>query len=176
EDVQTEAFDYPLAFFEKRVWRIPRNRADHAALQAAASWIRACKRPMIVAGGGTIYSAATDTLGRFVEQTGIPLGETMAGKCSLKYDHPLNLGAIGATGTLAANRVARDADLVIGIGTRWTDFTTASKTAFARPEVRFVNVNVAEADAGKHSAVAIVADARLAIEALAAAGTRVADA
>src|SRR5438876_6479730 len=142
EDVQTEAFDYPTAFLEKRVWRIPRNRADQGALQEAARWIRASKRPLIVAGGGLIYSEATETLRRFVDQTGIPVGETMAGKGSLAYDHPLNLGAIGATGTPAANRLARDADLVIGIGTRYSDFTTASKTAFQGPDVRFVNINV----------------------------------
>src|SRR5438128_2445493 len=149
---------------------------EPAALARAVALLRAARRPLIVAGGGAIYSGATDALRRFVDASGIPVAETQAGKGSLPYDHPLSLGAIGATGTLAANRSARDADLVIGIGTRWTDFTTASKTAFARPEVRFVNVNVAEADAGKHSAVAIVADARLAIEALAAAGTRVGDA
>ena len=176
QDAQTEAFDVPAEFVEKRVWRVERRVPEPAALARAVALLRAARRPLIVAGGGAIYSGATDALRRFVDASGIPVAETQAGKGSLPYDHPLSLGAIGATGTLAANRIARDADLVIGIGTRWTDFTTASKTAFARPEVRFVNVNVAEADAGKHSAVAIVADARLAIEALAAAGTRVADA
>src|SRR5437879_5170352 len=106
QDVQAEAFDYPQAFLEKRVWRIPRNRADQAALQEAVRWIRASKRPLIVAGGGAIYSAATRSLSRFAERTGIPVGETMAGKGSLAYDHPLSLGAIGATGTFAANHVA----------------------------------------------------------------------
>src|ERR1700738_3699484 len=115
QDAQTEAFEYPDAFLRKRVWTIPRNRADRAALQAAARWIRASQRPLIVAGGGVIYSEATETLRRFVESTGIPVGETMAGKGSLAYDQPLSLGAIGATGTSAANRIARDADLVIGI-------------------------------------------------------------
>ena len=176
QDAQTEAFDVPAEFVEKRVWRVERRVPEPAALARAVALLRAARRPLIVAGGGAIYSGATEALRRFVDASGIPVAETQAGKGSLPYDHPLSLGAIGATGTLAANRIARDADLVIGIGTRWTDFTTASKTAFARPEVRFVNVNVAEADAGKHSAVAIVADARLAIEALAAAGTRVADA
>ncbi len=160
EDVQTEAHDYPEALFEKRVWRIPRNRPDEQALACAADWIRSSKRPLIVAGGGVIYSEATDALEAFVEQAGIPVGETMAGKGSLRYDHPLNAGAIGVTGTLAANRLARDADLVIGVGTRYTDFTTASKTAFANPGVRFVNINVAEFDAFKHSALPLLGDAR----------------
>jgi 3D-(3,5/4)-trihydroxycyclohexane-1,2-dione acylhydrolase (decyclizing) len=121
---------------------------------------------MMVSGGGTIYSEATDALRRLAEQTGIPVGETQAGKGSMPYDHPCALGAVGATGTLAANRAAREADLVIGVGTRWTDFTTASKTAFQNPEVRFVNVNVADLDAHKHAGVALVGDARATLEAL----------
>src|SRR6266849_4117993 len=161
EDVQTEAFEYPRAFFAKRVWRIARNRADPAALQEAAGWIRASKRPLIVAGGGVIYSEATETLRRFVERSGIPVGETMAGKGSLAYDHALSLGAIGATGTFAANRLARDADLLIGIGTRYSDFSTASKTAFQDPHVRFVNINVTGFDAAKHAALGLVGDARV---------------
>jgi 3D-(3,5/4)-trihydroxycyclohexane-1,2-dione acylhydrolase (decyclizing) len=160
QDVQTEAFAYPEAFFHKRVWRVPRNRPDREALRQAAEWIRASRRPLLVAGGGVIYSEATEMLGRFVERTGIPVGETMAGKGGLRYDNALNLGAIGATGTFAANRVARDADLVIGVGTRYSDFTTASKTAFQNPEVRFVNINVASFDAAKHAALALVGDAQ----------------
>jgi 3D-(3,5/4)-trihydroxycyclohexane-1,2-dione acylhydrolase (decyclizing) len=160
EDVQTEAFAYPAALFEKRVWRIPRNRPDSAFVQQAARWIRESKRPLIVAGGGVIYSGATDALRAVVDRTGIAVGETMAGKGSLLFDHPLNLGAIGATGTSAANRLAREADLVIGIGTRYSDFTTASKTAFQDPRVRFININVAEFDAAKHAALALVGDAR----------------
>jgi 3D-(3,5/4)-trihydroxycyclohexane-1,2-dione acylhydrolase (decyclizing) len=160
QDVQTEAFDYPVEFFRRRIWRIMRNRADRAGLRAAAELIRAAKRPMILAGGGVIYADATETLRRFVDATGIPVGETMAGKGSLRWDHPLNLGAIGVTGTLAANRIARDADLVIGVGTRYSDFTTASKTAWQHPDVRFVNINVAEFDAGKHNGLAVVGDAR----------------
>lgn len=160
QDVQTEAFDYPAEFFRKRVWRIMRNRADRASLQAAAELIRGAQRPMIVAGGGVIYAGAAETLAEFVDATGIPVGETMAGKGSLRWDHPLNLGAIGATGALAANRIARDADLVIGIGTRYSDFTTASKTAWQNPNVRFVNINVTEFDAGKHNGLAVVGDAR----------------
>jgi 3D-(3,5/4)-trihydroxycyclohexane-1,2-dione acylhydrolase (decyclizing) len=167
QDVQAEAFDYPEEFFRKRVWHIPRVRADKAALQRAAAWIKAAKRPLIVAGGGVIYSGACDTLKAFVDQTGIPVGETMAGKGSLRYDHPLNLGAIGVTGTLAANRIAHDADLVIGIGTRYSDFTTASKTAFQNEAIRFVNINVAEFDAHKHCALPLVGDAQTVLKDLA---------
>lgn len=168
QDVQAEAFDYPEAFFNKRVWHIPRLRADKAALQRAVAWIKAAKRPLIVAGGGVIYSDACDALKVFVDKTGIPVGETMAGKGGLRYDHPLNLGAIGVTGTLAANRIARDADLIIGIGTRYSDFTTASKTAFQNEEVRFININVAEFDANKHSALPVLGDALTVLEDLTA--------
>jgi 3D-(3,5/4)-trihydroxycyclohexane-1,2-dione acylhydrolase (decyclizing) len=161
QDVQTEAFDYPEAFFQKHVWRIPRNRADRAALERAAAWVRTSQRPLIVAGGGVLYSGASAVLETFVERTGIPVAETMAGKGSLRFDHPLNLGSVGATGTFAANRIAREADLVIGIGTRYSDFTTASKTAFQDPHVRFININVAEFDAAKHSALALVGDAEV---------------
>lgn len=166
QDVQTEAYDYPVEFLRKRIWRIMRNRADRAALQAAAEMIRASKQPMIVAGGGVIYADASEALRLFVDATGIPVGETMAGKGSLRWDHPLNLGAIGATGTLAANRIARDADLVIGIGTRYSDFTTASKTAWQNPDVRFININVTEFDAGKHHGLQVVGDARETLEEL----------
>ncbi|NTU86012.1 MAG: 3D-(3,5/4)-trihydroxycyclohexane-1,2-dione acylhydrolase (decyclizing), partial [Chloroflexales bacterium] len=166
QDVQAEAFDYPAAFFRRRVWRIPRARADRAGVALAARWIRASQRPLIVAGGGVIYAEATETLRRFAERTGIPVGETMAGKGSLRYDHPLCLGAIGATGTLAANALARQADLVIGIGTRYSDFTTASKTAFQHPEVRFINLNVTEFDAAKHHALGLVGDAQVTLEEL----------
>src|SRR2546428_6671905 len=166
EDVQTEAYAYPEALFSRRTWHIQRNRPDRNALEQAAAWIRASKRPLIVAGGGVIYSEATDLLQRFVDQTGIPVGETMAGKGSLRYDSPLCLGAIGATGTFAANRIAKDADLVIGIGTRYSDFTTSSKTAFQHPEVRFININVAAFDASKHLALPLVGDARVTLEEL----------
>jgi len=166
EDTQTEAHDYPVEFFKKRTWSIPRNRADHAALAEAARWIRDSKCPLIIAGGGVIYSGAQDTLKDFVEKTGIPVGVTMAGKGSLLYDNKLNLGAIGVTGNFAANRIARRADLVIGIGTRYSDFTTASKTAFQNPDVRFVNINVAEFDAYKHAALPLLADARVTLEEL----------
>lgn len=160
QDVQTEAYDYPEEFFRKRIWHISRNRPDRRALELAAEWIRASHQPLIVAGGGVIYSGATGALQRFAEQTGIPVGETMAGKGSLPYNHSLSLGAIGTTGTFAANRLAHDADLVIGIGTRYSDFTTASKTAFQNPAVRFINLNVAEFDAAKHHALGLVGDAR----------------
>jgi 3D-(3,5/4)-trihydroxycyclohexane-1,2-dione acylhydrolase (decyclizing) len=166
QDVQAEAYAYPEAFFQKRVWHIARNRPDRYAVEQAAAWIRASQRPLIIAGGGVIYSEATGDLQRFVDQTGIPVGETMAGKGSLRFDHPLSLGAMGATGTFAANRVAKDADLVIGIGTRYSDFTTASKTAFQYPEVRFININVAEFDAFKHLAMPLVGDAKATLEEL----------
>jgi len=166
EDTQTEAHDYPAEFFNKRIWSIPRNRADSTALKEAARWIRESKCPLIIAGGGVIYSQAEDALKKFVGKTGIPVGVTMAGKGSLLYDNKLNLGAIGVTGNFAANRIARQADLVIGIGTRYSDFTTASKTAFQNPDVRFVNINVAEFDAYKHTALPLIADARVTIEEL----------
>ena len=166
EDVQTEAFTFPSGLFAKRVWTVPRNRPDTESLRRAAECIRAAQRPLIVAGGGVHYSDATEALRQFVDATGIPVGETMAGKGSLAYDYALCLGAIGATGASAANLMARDADLVIGIGTRYSDFTTASKTQFQDPNVRFININVAEFDAYKHSAIPLVGDARATIDEL----------
>ena len=166
QDVQAEAFEVPEEFLAERVWRIPRALPDEAGLAAAADAIRAARRPLIVAGGGVIYSEATEALRRFCERTGIPVGETQAGKGSLPYDHPSCLGAVGATGTFAANRIAADCDLVVGVGTRYGDFTTASKTAFRAAGVRFVNVNVAEHDAAKHAGIALVGDARATLERL----------
>jgi|SRR5579864_516950 len=166
QDVQAEAWDYPEDMFEKRVWHIPRTPPEGEVLERATRWIRAAKRPIIVAGGGVLYSEASEFLARFVEKTGIPVGETQAGKGSLAFDDPQNLGAIGVTGTPGANIAAREADLVIGLGTRYSDFTTASKTAFQHPEVRFININVAEFDAYKHSALPLVADARVALDRL----------
>jgi 3D-(3,5/4)-trihydroxycyclohexane-1,2-dione acylhydrolase (decyclizing) len=166
QDVQTEAYDYPVELFKRRVWRILRNRPDVAAIVEAWSWIRDAKKPLIIAGGGVLYSEAGEALRRFVDQSGIPVGETMAGKGSLRFDHPLNLGAVGTTGASAANLYARDADLIIGIGTRYSDFTTASKTQFQHPNVRFVNINVAEFDAYKHHALPLVGDARATLEEL----------
>jgi 3D-(3,5/4)-trihydroxycyclohexane-1,2-dione acylhydrolase (decyclizing) len=169
EDVQAEAFDVPDAFLEPRVWTIYRQPPAPEALAKAAELIRAAKRPLIVAGGGVIYSEATETLRDFVDATGIPVGETMAGRGALVSEHPLSLGAIGATGGTASNRLAREADLIIGVGTRWSDFTTASHSAFQDPDVRFVNVNVAAFDAGKHSGLPVLADAHVALEQLHAA-------
>jgi 3D-(3,5/4)-trihydroxycyclohexane-1,2-dione acylhydrolase (decyclizing) len=166
QDVQAEAYDFPEDFLHKRVWHIPRPLPDEAALSETAGRIRQARRPLIVAGGGVIYSEATDALRRLTAATGIPVAETQAGKGSVPYDDPSALGAIGVTGTFAANRIAAEADLVIGIGTRWTDFTTASKTAFRNPEVGFVNVNVADFDAAKHAGLALVGDARATVERL----------
>jgi 3D-(3,5/4)-trihydroxycyclohexane-1,2-dione acylhydrolase (decyclizing) len=173
QDVQAEAYDYPDEFLAKRAWHVERRPPDPAALARAIEAIRVAKRPLIVAGGGVIYACASDALRRFVDETGIPVAETQAGKGSLPFDHPSALGAIGATGTSAANRIAKDADLVIGIGTRWTDFTTASKTLFQSPEVRFVNVNVADVDVHKLGAIAVTADARVTLDALSISGYRV---
>jgi 3D-(3,5/4)-trihydroxycyclohexane-1,2-dione acylhydrolase (decyclizing) len=169
EDVQAEAFEVPDAFLEPRVWTIYRQPPAPDALARAAESIRAARRPLIVAGGGVIYSEAVAALREFVDATGIPVGETMAGRGALTSEHPLSLGALGATGGFAANRLARDADLVIGIGTRWSDFTTASHSAFQDPGVGFVNVNVAAFDAGKQSGLPVLADARVALEQLRAA-------
>jgi 3D-(3,5/4)-trihydroxycyclohexane-1,2-dione acylhydrolase (decyclizing) len=178
QDVQAEAFEVPDGFLEKRVWPVGRPLPDEAALSAACARLREAERPLIVAGGGVIYSEAAGALRALCEATGIPVAETQAGKGSLPYDHPSNLGAIGVTGTFAANRIAAAADLVVGVGTRWSDFTTASKTAFRRPDVRFVNVNVADFDAAKHGGLALVGDARATLERLgeALAGRQVDDA
>ncbi|MEH1128738.1 3D-(3,5/4)-trihydroxycyclohexane-1,2-dione acylhydrolase (decyclizing) [Micromonospora sp. CPCC 206061] len=167
QDVQAEAFDWPQELFEHRVWHVSRPVPEPAALARAVDVIRSARRPLIVAGGGVSYSDATEALRLFVEATGVPVAETQAGKGSLRYDHPLSLGAVGSTGTTAANQIARQADVVIGVGTRYSDFTTASRTAFAESGVRFVNVNVAAFDAAKHAGVAVVADAREALLALA---------
>jgi 3D-(3,5/4)-trihydroxycyclohexane-1,2-dione acylhydrolase (decyclizing) len=167
QDVQAEAWDYPTALFEKRVWTVPRPRGDAELVRRAAALIRKARQPLIIAGGGVLYSEATDELQRFAESAGIPVAETMAGKGSLPWDHPMALDAIGVTGTSAANTVARDADLVIVVGSRLSDFTTASKTAFANPHVRFIAINVTEMDASKHAALPIVGDARVVLEELA---------
>ena len=166
EDVQTEALEVPDAFLRARVWTIFRQPPAREAVARAAGLIREAKRPLIVAGGGVIYAEATRDLREFAEATGIPVSETQAGRGALPSDHALSLGAVGATGTSAANRLAREADLVLGIGTRWSDFTTASKSAFQDPGVRFVNVNVAAFDAAKHSGLGVVADAREALAAV----------
>ena len=159
QDVQTEAFDFPDALFETRTWRIARQRADVAALDDAARLLRGAAAPLIIAGGGVIYSGACDALRRFAERTGIAVAETQAGKGALPFDHPQSAGAIGATGTSTANRLARDADVVVAIGTRLSDFTTASNSAFANAAVRFIAVNVCELDAAKRNAMPLVGDA-----------------
>jgi 3D-(3,5/4)-trihydroxycyclohexane-1,2-dione acylhydrolase (decyclizing) len=166
EDVQAQAFDWPAELFELRVWPVPRPVPDPASVARAVALLREAKCPLIVAGGGVIYSEATDALRVLVEATGIPVAETQAGKGSLRYNHPQSVGAIGATGSTAANALAREADVVIGIGTRWSDFSTASRTAFAAPT--FVNCNITSFDAAKHAGVAVLGDARAAIEALGA--------
>ncbi|GAA1062381.1 3D-(3,5/4)-trihydroxycyclohexane-1,2-dione acylhydrolase (decyclizing) [Agromyces bracchium] len=167
EDVQAEVIDVPLEFLQEREWHLRRPVPERGPLERAVAAIRSAKRPIIVAGGGVIYSGAEDVLRRLVEATGIPVGTSQAGGGSLPWDHPQYLGGIGATGTTAANRLAAEADVVIGIGTRYSDFTTASRTVFQDPDVRFVNVNVAAFDAYKHgSQLPVIADAREALEAL----------
>lgn len=166
QDVQAEAYDWPPELFEKRVWHIARPVPEQSMLQAAAEIIRSAERPLIVAGGGVTYSRAQDALAAFCEATGIPVGQSQAGKGTLVYDHPQCLGAIGSTGTTAANAVAAEADVVIGIGTRYSDFTTASRTAFQNPDVRFVNINVAGIDAIKNAGLVVQADARESLTAL----------
>jgi 3D-(3,5/4)-trihydroxycyclohexane-1,2-dione acylhydrolase (decyclizing) len=169
QDVQAEAYDYPEELFAKRVWLIRRGAPDEVSLARAAEAIRESLRPLIVAGGGVLMSEASDALAAFASSTGIPVAETQAGKGSLAWDHPQEAGAIGATGTLAANHLAHAADLIIGIGTRYSDFTSASMTAFQNPDVRFVNINTADFDAYKLGAIPVVADARVTLEKLSAA-------
>jgi len=169
QDVQTEAFDYPEELFTRRTWLIRRGAPDRISLDRAIAAIRSARQPLIIAGGGVLMSEASPTLATFVEKTGIPVGETQAGKGSLPWNHPQCMGAIGATGSLASNRLAHQADLIIGIGTRYSDFTSASMTAFQNPQVKFVNINTAEFDAYKVGATPVVADARTALEELTAA-------
>ena len=163
-DVQTEAHDFPEELFEKRVWYIPRPLPDVTLLRKAVEKIRKAKKPMIIAGGGTLYSEATEALEAFVNSTGIPVAETFGGKGALHYQHPLNLGGAGATGTKGANKIAHDADVVIGIGTRYGDFTTASKTAWQNGDVHFININITEFDAHKQSATPLTGDAKSTLE------------
>ncbi|MGY4541472.1 3D-(3,5/4)-trihydroxycyclohexane-1,2-dione acylhydrolase (decyclizing) [Arthrobacter sp. UYNi723] len=164
QDVQAEAFDVPEEFLAEREWRIRRPEADDEDIRRAAEAIRAAKRPLIIAGGGVLYAYANEELAAFAELTGIPVGNTQAGVGVLPWDHKFSLGAIGSTGTTAANAIAAEADLIIGIGTRYEDFTTASRTAFQNPDVKFININVAAIDAYKHgTSLPIVADARKAL-------------
>ena len=177
QDVQAEAFDFPEELFAPRTWIVPRLRADALQLDAAAAKLKSAARPLIVAGGGVIYSDAAGALRRFAERTGIAAAETQAGKGALPFDHPQSAGAVGVTGTLTANRLARDADVVLVVGSRLSDFTTASNSAFANPDVAFIAINVAEIDAHKRHALALVGDARATLEELAdrMAGYRVPD-
>ena len=164
EDVQAEVVDVPAEFLADREWRLRRPRPDAGVIAEVVRAIRSSSRPLIVAGGGVIYSDAAAALAAFVEATGLPVGVSQAGVGALAWDHPRFLGAVGATGTTTANRAAAEADLIIGVGTRYSDFTTASRTAFQNPHVRFININVASFDAVKHgSAIPVVADAREAI-------------
>jgi len=166
QDVQAEAWDFPEALFEPRTWHVLRPRADAARLDEAAAVLKSAKQPFIIAGGGVIYSDACDALKRFVERTGIAVGDTQAGKGVLPFDHPQSAGAVGVTGTPTANRLARDADVVLVIGSRLTDFTTASNAAFANPDVRFISMNVTELDAYKRGAIPLIGDARVTIDEL----------
>ncbi|MEU5312675.1 3D-(3,5/4)-trihydroxycyclohexane-1,2-dione acylhydrolase (decyclizing) [Streptomyces sp. NPDC021562] len=169
QDVQAEAYDWPADFFRRRVWHVGRPVPEPAAVERAVRLLRGARKPLIVAGGGAVYSGAETALRAFAEATGIPVADTHAGKGAVAWDHPCAVGGIGSTGSYAANELAREADVVLGIGTRYSDFTTASHTVFGNPEVAFVNLNVARLDAVKHSAEPLVADARLGIQALAGA-------
>jgi len=177
QDVQAEAFDYPQEFFAPRTWRIRRPAPEPVAIERAAEIIRGAERPLVVAGGGVVYSLADEQLRAFASATGIPVADTQAGKGAINFDHPCAVGGVGSTGAKSANVLAEQADVVIGIGTRYSDFTTASHTQFKNPDVKFVNINVAAFDAYKNSAETVVADAREALVALTAAleGHRVAD-
>ncbi len=166
QDVQAEAFDFPVEMFQKRVWHIGRTMPDKTLLSRAVQQIKDSKRPIIIAGGGTIYSDATKILKKLVNRTGVPVAETFAGKGSLDYSEPQNLGAAGVTGTPGAIEMAREADLVIGVGTRYSDFTTISKSAFQDPNVRFININITEFDSFKHGALPLVGDAKAILETL----------
>ncbi|MBL1092940.1 MULTISPECIES: 3D-(3,5/4)-trihydroxycyclohexane-1,2-dione acylhydrolase (decyclizing) [Streptomyces] len=175
QDVQAEAYDWPEEFFADRVWRVPRPAPDAAALAEAVRAVRGARRPLVIAGGGVHHSEAEEALRAFADATGIPVASTQAGKGSLRHDHPCDVGGIGHTGTATADALAREADLVLGVGTRYTDFTTASATLFAEPGVRFVNLNIAAFDSHKLGALSLVADARAGLAALtdALAGHRV---
>lgn len=166
QDVQTHAYDFPEELFRKRVWHVGRPRPDLSTLQKAAEWIRASKKPVIVAGGGAIYSGADGTLHDFATKTGIPVGETFAGKGAVKFDEPYSIGGLGATGTKYAIEISNEADVVIGIGTRYSDFTTASKSIFKNPDVKFININISEFDAFKHAALPVIGDAKVILEEL----------
>jgi 3D-(3,5/4)-trihydroxycyclohexane-1,2-dione acylhydrolase (decyclizing) len=166
QDVQAEAHDWPEDLFNERVWHVPRSLPEPSALARAVEVLRSARRPLLIAGGGVVYSEASAALRRFAGATGIPVADTQAGKGALAWDHPCAVGGVGATGSPVANALAREADVVLGVGTRYSDFTTASRTAFQHPGVRFVNLNVTAMDAGKHAGVSLIADARAGLEAL----------
>ncbi|MDN4605757.1 3D-(3,5/4)-trihydroxycyclohexane-1,2-dione acylhydrolase (decyclizing) [Paenibacillus sp. F6_3S_P_1C] len=166
QDVQAEAYDYPESFFARKVHYLDRRPPVQAAIERATQQIARGRRPLIIAGGGVLYAEASAQLAEFAEAFGIPVAETQAGKSALPWDHPLNVGAIGVTGSLAANRLARDADVVIGVGTRFSDFTTASRSAFQHPDAAFININLNGMDAAKLGGEAILADAREGLQAL----------
>jgi 3D-(3,5/4)-trihydroxycyclohexane-1,2-dione acylhydrolase (decyclizing) len=166
QDVQAEAHDWPEGLFTERTWPIPRPVPEPAALARAAAALQSARKPLIIAGGGVIYSEATKALRAFAEATGIPVADTQAGKGAIPWDHPCAVGGVGATGSPVANALAKEADVVLGIGTRYSDFTTASRTAFQNPDVTFINLNIASFDAAKHNAIALTADARAGLEAL----------
>lgn len=160
QDVQVEAYDFPLALFDKRLWHIPRLNPDELLINKAARLINKSEHPLIIAGGGIRYSSAHQALLDFVDHTMIPVAETFAGKGSLPYDHPMSFGSIGVTGTSASNKTAQQADLVIGIGTRMTDFTTASNSLFQNPSVQFIHINMSPKDAHGQSALPLIGDAK----------------
>ncbi|MEU5436794.1 3D-(3,5/4)-trihydroxycyclohexane-1,2-dione acylhydrolase (decyclizing) [Streptomyces sp. NPDC020719] len=169
QDVQAEAYDWPEEFFRRRVWRVRATPPDSDELNEAVHLLRGARRPLIVAGGGVHHSGAEEALRHFAERTGIPVASTQAGKGSLPFDHPCDVGGIGHTGTATADELARTADVVLGVGTRWTDFTTASSTLFQNPGVRFASLNVNGADAHKMGGLQVVGDARAGLQALAGA-------
>lgn len=160
QDVQAEAYDYPLSFFERQVHDLDRRPPAPEALRRAVELVKSSSRPLIIAGGGVHYSAAVQELAAFAGAFGIPVSETQAGKSALPWDHPLNVGAIGVTGSLAANLLAKEADLIIGVGTRYTDFTTSSKSAFSQQGVQFLNINASSFDAAKLNGQSLVCDAK----------------
>lgn len=166
QDVQAEAYDYPAEFFEKRVHYIDRRPPAEEALRRAARLLAGKKRPLLIAGGGALYASATQEVREFAEAFGIPVAETQAGKSTLPWNHPLNMGAVGVTGSLAANLIAKEADVIIGVGTRYSDFTTASKSAFAHPNVQFININISPFDSAKWNGAALACDAKLGLKAL----------
>lgn len=165
-DVQTQAYDFPAKMFEKKVWQMPRNRPDINLLQEAAALIKGAKKPVIISGGGVLYSDAENVLNKFAEKTGIPVGETYAGKGAIRYDKPYALGGLGATGTIGGIEIANEADVVIGIGTRYGDFITGSRSIFKNPNVKFININVCDMDGFKMGGLPLKGDAKVTLQEL----------